>query len=66
MQVLDARIAAVGNGPDENFLARLSRLIVKYNIRQPSVQVRGGTFLRTWVAPRAMRHAHPRLVSNMN
>ena len=39
LEALDQKIAGVGSGPDEDFIHHLDRLIVKYKLKLPEVQV---------------------------
>ena len=46
LEALDERIAGVGSGPEEDYLSHWSRLINKYGISTPKIQVWASMELR--------------------
>ena len=46
LEALDKRIAGVGSGPEEDYLSHWSRLITKYGISTPKIQVWASMELR--------------------
>jgi hypothetical protein len=39
LEVLDEKIAGLGSSPEGDFLANISRLVEKYKIQMPKIQV---------------------------
>ena len=52
---MDQKVAGVGSSPEDDYLGRLGRLIQKYNVPLPKIQVRRST----WWSQQAQYSASP-------
>ncbi len=50
LEELDRKVAAVGSGPEKDYYAQVSRLLKKYNIAMPDIQVRAWVWVCVRVA----------------